>query len=179
MDTLSASLAAATTLTAITVNKLFTRQPVKICSAVQDLPNLASLELHGVQLARSDPLSLTRLTGLTRLAVVNCSSALDDVAAVAVCLHLSNLQSLELASQGLVSVGMLYPASVRLQGLRSLVVSGRSSCRVDEVCVRMLSTLSRLTSLSLPGDAASLAVAVQGLKRVLPALGSVHITQPV
>lgn len=146
---------------------------------MQDLLNLVSLELHRVQLARVDPLSLKRLTGLTRLAVVNCTSALDDVAAVAVCLHLSNLQSLELVSKGLVSVGMLYPASVRLQGLRSLVVSGRSSCRVDEVCVGMLSTLSKLTALSLPGDAASLAVAVQGLRRVLPGLSSVNITTPL
>lgn len=179
LDALSTSLAAATTLTAITVNKLFSRQPVKICSAVQDLPNLASLELHGVQLARVDPLSLTHLTSLTCLSVVNCTSAIDDVAAVAVCLHLSNLHSLKLVSQGLVSVGMLYPASVRLQRLRSLAISGRSSCRVDEVCVGMLSTLSRLTALSLPGDAANLAVAVQGLRRVLPALSSVNITQPV
>jgi hypothetical protein len=116
---------------------------------------------------------------LTRLAVVNCTSVFDDVAAVAVCLHLSNLRSLELASQGLVSVGMLYPAAVGLKGLESLSICGRSSCRVDEVCVGMLSSLSRLTALSLPGDAAGLAVAVQGLRRVLPGLSSVNITQPV
>lgn len=170
------SLTAATTLTAISIHKLRTQQPVKLCGAIQALPNLKTLEFDSVPLSKGDALSLTRLTGLTSLAVANCSTAVDDVAAVAVCMHLSSLQRLKLSSQGLAGMGMLYPAAVGLKNLESLIISGRSSCCVDECCVGLLTGLTKLTQLSLSGSADVLSAAVQGLRRAVPGLTHVCIT---
>lgn len=179
LQLMTSSLAAATALTAISINRLIlNRETVNLCGAIQSLPNLKSLEFDSVPLTKGDALSLTRLTGLTSLSVTNCSTVFDDVAAVAVCFHLRNLRKLKIASQGLAGVGLLYPVAMGLKDLQSLTMSGRSSCCVDECCVGMLTSLTWLTQLSLPGSADVLAVAVHGLRRAVPTLTAVCITPP-
>lgn len=171
LELVLSSLAAATALTSLAVTKLITRQPVRLCAAVQALPNLASLAIEKVQLAKGDPLALTRvtsLTSLTSLSLIDCSSAVDDVAAVAVCLHLSKLQKLSITGQGLAGLGVLYPISAKLKDLRSLCLSGRSSCLVDDFGLQLLTSCCKLTELVLPGNPTSLAVTVQGLRRAVP-----------
>lgn len=168
LELVLSSLTAATALTSLAVTKLITRQPVRLCAAVQALPNLASLAIEKVQLAKGDPLALTRVTSLTSLSLIDCSSAVDDVAAVAVCLHLSKLQKLSITGQGLAGLGVLYPISANLKDLRSLCISGRSSCLVDEFGLQLITSCCKLTELVLPGNPASLAVAVQGLRRAVP-----------
>lgn len=184
LELLLSSLAAATQLTSLSVANVLVihSQPVRLCAAVQALPNLASLALEGVFLAKSDLVMLTRVTQLTSLSLVNCSSAVDDVAAVALCSHLSKLEHLSIvSSQGLVGMGMLYPISAQLSNLQSLSISGCSSCVSDAVSLNLLSRLTKLTQISIPGNPDSLAMAAQGLRMAAPGLGrsGISIHAPV
>lgn len=182
LDLITSSLAAATSLTSLSIYNLPTRHPIRLCEAVASLPNLSALSLESLLLAKGDPLTLTCLTGLTSLSVVNCSIAFDDLAAVAVCSHLRGLRRLKLHSPGLVSMGLLYPIAMGLNDLQSLSICGRgSSCSVDSVCVGMLSRLLHLTEVSLPGcsQCPALQAAVRGLRRAVPGLTDAEITHIV
>lgn len=179
LDLITSSLAAATSLTYVNILNLLTHRSFKLCGALASLPRLQALALESVLLAKGDPLSLTRLTGLTSLSVVNCSTAVDDVAAVGVCSHLSSLRRLKLHSPGLLSMGVLYPIATGLRDLQSLSVCGRgSSCCADAVGVGLLSGLRRLTELRLPGcmQCPALQGALRGLRRAVPGLTDVDIS---
>lgn len=165
-------LAAATNLTALRIDKLSTKTPIALCGTLTGMhKTLASLSLDWVDLKKSDPMSLTCLTGLTSLSLVKCGPAVDDVAAVAICMHLRQLRSLVLQDyEGLASLGLLYPVSEVLKNLETLCISGRHSCVANESHVAMLTGLKQLRRLSLPGNPDCLAAAVRGLRAAVPGL---------
>lgn len=129
--------------------------------------------------AAGDALHLTSLTNVTSLTVTDSSgSPVDDTAAVAICVLLRNLQRLRFGSWGICSMAMLFRAALVLTGLKSLCIEGGRGCCVDAVGLGILSRLTQLSELSLPGVRDLLSADTRSLTHQLPDLQRVTITDP-
>jgi hypothetical protein len=137
-------LAAAASLTHLQLMGLIEEPQQAWCGYLTSLQQLRCLTLYDqLPLDREDLLQLTALTNLRGLKVVEVA-ALDDAAAVALAMQLTNLRQLCLEQVRLTSAAAL-PALAALTGLTRLFLS--TSCEMVQLDCADLKLLTALTRL--------------------------------
>lgn len=115
---------------------------------MSQLTKLRSLELRDLPVCQEGILRLTALHSLTQLQLHHVG--LDDVSIIALTMALTGLQHLQLAGES--NSRALMPAAAGLRALRHLCVSGVDYLGVCDRELLLLSGLTQLSHITLPGN---------------------------